>query len=225
MSSPAHDLLESWWLPPNRQALLRHECRLAQRLLALHSGELVLQVGGLRMTSDFWQAQPGRLQGWLVASAQTEVLAPAAVVVTAWESLPLETASVDGFWLPHTLETLVDPQPLLAELARILVPGGRLLVTMLNPWQYLGLNARYHGLRPLSPFRLAAQLDQQGLTGLQIWGISRQGLPTHPINWPGGWLGAASYLLLAEKRTVGLTPLRLSWPSINFGERLYEPAA
>ncbi len=226
MSVLTQALLQTWWAQSAGQQLFANECQLARTLLGTQAGAVMLQVGGLPMDAAFWQTHCWPLQGWLIDAQGPAIRRGVPLLRVDWATLPLETAGVDSYWLPHTLEVLDDPQPLLGELARTLAPGGRLWVAMLNPWGDLGLYARYTvGFRPLSPARLLAVLDHQGLVGLQIWAVSRWRVPTRPVRWPGGWLVAESYLLLAEKRTLGLPPLRPRWPLVNFNERLYEPAA
>lgn len=44
------------------------------------------------------------------------------------DQLPFAAATFDGVVLDNVLEHLADPFPLLSEIARVLVPGGRLLV-------------------------------------------------------------------------------------------------
>ena len=58
------------------------------------------------------------------------------------EALPFAEASLDLVVLPHTLELSVDPHAALREVARVLVPEGRVVITGLNPVSLWGLRQR-----------------------------------------------------------------------------------
>ncbi len=68
------------------------------------------------------------------------------------EALPFPSDSLDLVVLPHTLELAQDPHLALSEAARVLTPGGRVVVTGFNPaslWalrQRLGRTARGLGM-------------------------------------------------------------------------------
>lgn len=57
----------------------------------------------------------------------------------ALHAIPLPNHSLDAVVLHHRLETVVDPRSAIRELARVLVPGGRLGGVLLQPAQPLGL--------------------------------------------------------------------------------------
>lgn len=67
--------------------------------------------------------------------------------IDAWakgdlRALPLRDASFDLIVMSHVAEHLTEPQAVFGELARILRPGGRLLVLTPNRWHYVTLIAR-----------------------------------------------------------------------------------
>lgn len=65
------------------------------------------------------------------------------------EALPFGPASVDLVVMPHTLERCLDPHAALREVARVLVPEGRVLIFGLNPFSLWGMQ---HVLeRPQAP--------------------------------------------------------------------------
>ncbi|MEX0785632.1 MAG: class I SAM-dependent methyltransferase [Dehalococcoidia bacterium] len=57
-------------------------------------------------------------------------------------ALPLRDASFDLIVMSHVAEHLTEPEAVFGELARILRPGGRLLVLTPNRWHYVTLVAR-----------------------------------------------------------------------------------
>ncbi len=63
-------------------------------------------------------------------------------------ALPLRDASFDLIVMSHVAEHLTEPEAVFRELARVLRPGGRLLLLTPNRWHYVALVARLfpHGL-------------------------------------------------------------------------------
>lgn len=76
--------------------------------------------------------------------------------------LPLRNNALDAVVLHHVLETARDPRGSMREVARVLAPGGRLLIVSFNPWSLWGLRSAYarffndsfSGLRFVSSQRL-----------------------------------------------------------------------
>jgi SAM-dependent methyltransferase len=64
------------------------------------------------------------------------------------DDLPLRDASFDLAILSHVAEHLTEPSAAFGELARVLRPGGRLLLLTPNRWHYVAVGAR------LTPHRL-----------------------------------------------------------------------
>ena len=85
------------------------------------------------------------------------------------ESLPIRDASVDVALLSQALHHARDPQRALAEAARIVVPGGRVLVLDLREhheaWVRDRLGDRWLGF---SDERLAALLEGAGFTDIEV---------------------------------------------------------
>lgn len=91
---------------------------------------------------------------------------------SALEAIPLPNNSLDAMVLHHALEVSADPRSGLREAARVLVPGGRLVICAFNPISVWGARCLYgrlrgdafDGLRLVTTFRL---LDWLALLGFE----------------------------------------------------------
>ena len=123
--------------------------------------------------------------------------------------LPLANESVATVVVQHSVVVGRSGSALIEECARVLVPGGRLWLYVLNPlspyrWRWKGA-----GLRAAEPMRWRRSLRA---AGLQPDGMSeglgpRWRIEVSPELQQGPGIRAA-YLLRAEKRSIPLTPLR-----------------
>ncbi len=85
--------------------------------------------------------------------------------------LPIASDSVDAVLLVHTLDFLPDPHQILREVDRILIPGGRLMVTGFNPWSLWGLRRLMGRTSPPWSGRFISQhrvIDWLSLLGFEI---------------------------------------------------------
>jgi len=55
------------------------------------------------------------------------------------DNLPVLTDSIDAVLLPHTLDFCLDPQKVLLEAERVLIPEGRLIISGFNPFSLWGI--------------------------------------------------------------------------------------
>lgn len=69
-------------------------------------------------------------------------------LVARVDELPFQTRTLDGVVLHHALERVADPRTALREVARVLAPGGRLLICGFNPWSAYGLRRLYAKIFP-----------------------------------------------------------------------------
>jgi len=60
--------------------------------------------------------------------------------LTNYEALPFSDASMDLIVMPHTLELSFDPHATLREVARVLVPEGRVVIAGMEPWSLWGIS-------------------------------------------------------------------------------------
>lgn len=140
-----------------------------------------------------------------------------------YDQLPLPNAVVDVAILQHALEYSASPQGVLSEAARVLAPGGHLLLSVTNPMGPIGIaklpmkmfskrpEYQFYGLRKgrikdwlaLLNFQIIAMVD--GAYSLPFEGLSsfkEDALwerTCRKINWPLGNF----YLIHAVKREAG----------------------
>ena len=140
------------------------------------------------------------------------------LVVADTAELPFAGASLDGVVLHHALDVVADRRGTLRETARILKPGGRLVVVGFNPlslWLLSKPLPAFRDLRPLSVPRLSEWLT--------VLGMSRDARPVYlnyrsalPLTlaagpWPAfsTWVNrlqpplGGAYILTATKRGHG----------------------
>ena len=101
------------------------------------------------------------------AECERADLADVDFVVVDTAELPFAGASIDGVVLHHALDVVADRRGTLRETARILKPGGRLVVVGFNPLSLWSLSKplpAFRDLRPLSVPRLSEWLTVLGMT-------------------------------------------------------------
>lgn len=123
--------------------------------------------------------------------------------------LPLAGESVGIVLLQHTLPAGSIGTDLLGECARVLVPGGRLVLYALNPLAPYRWRWRGSGLQGVEPLTWRRRLRKAGLQPEPLsQGIGPSWRPTVSPRLQAGVGLRAAYLLRAEKRTLPLTPIR-----------------
>ncbi|MCA7024399.1 MULTISPECIES: class I SAM-dependent methyltransferase [Stenotrophomonas] len=75
--------------------------------------------------------------------------------------LPLPSEAVNAIILQHV--AALDLEPLLSECARVLMPGGRLWMTLLNRYSPYRARWQWQGPRPPSATRCQLRLQREGL--------------------------------------------------------------
>jgi SAM-dependent methyltransferase len=159
----AHHIIESkdlsdWLQTPAGQYLLEWEQGLCDQLTADWFGYHALQLGQAQLQGLRHNRMPHR---WLALTQHPNSHAGQADFCTDLCALPFADDSLDLVILPHALEASPDPHATLREVARVLVPEGRVLVLGLNPnslWAWRQVRDRWR--RHLWPGRL--YLPQSG---------------------------------------------------------------
>ncbi len=176
------------------------EKEILARILPDLFGYYCLQLGG---TEDLLSASriPYR---WRLDGERAHLLAH-------FEALPVASDSVDVVVLPHTLERSGNPQGILQEVKRILVPEGHALILGFHPFSFSNIYLR----RGLSAGKVKAWCIQLGLEVHQQIGLGGR-------IWP---FPANLYLLRVKKRVAAITPIRPRWQARPSLGSIRQPAA
>lgn len=121
--------------------------------------------------------------------------------VTCALPLPFPSESVNAIVLQHV--TARDAEQLIAECERVLMPGGRLWLSTLNPFSPFRRQWRHHGLVVRTPQRLRHTLEQAGLACDALDWLGPMWRDQAPGRRSVAALRAAC-LFSAEKRTLAL---------------------
>ena len=131
------DELTAWLGTPPGQYLLAWEQAQLDRVVADLFGFHALQLGLPQLDGLRDNRMPHR---WLACDAAGQ---PRAVALCSdTDALPFPERSIDLVVLPHTLELARDPHLTLAEVERVLVPEGRVVILGFNPASLWGLRQR-----------------------------------------------------------------------------------
>lgn len=124
----------------------------------------------------------------------------------SYTDLPIQSSSIDVAFLPHLLDNEKNPELILQEIWRVLIPGGTLVVMGVNPYSFLGIK---YFTRLLSLSGLSRHLKN-----LQFEMIEKNTFFFQPIPEEIGKKWCANrggiYLLTAKKQVVSMTPIETS---------------
>jgi 2-polyprenyl-3-methyl-5-hydroxy-6-metoxy-1,4-benzoquinol methylase len=107
-------------------------------------GRTALDVGCREGVQTRWLAE----RGYAVTSIDKEPRFAGGIAVDLNDGVPFASASFDLVWCSEVLEHLADPRAALAELRRVLRPGGVLLLTTPNSYAWLFRVLALVGLTP-----------------------------------------------------------------------------
>lgn len=147
-------------------------------------------------------------------------------------ALPFAAQSLDVVVLPHVLEFDQNPHQTLREVERILIGEGYLLIVGFNPWSLWGIWRLLLAWKDTVPWckryiSVARLKDWLSLLDFDVIKIERFFFRP-PLQHAGimqklgfvetlghyCWsLFGGCYLMLAQKRVVSLTPIKLQWQS------------
>ena len=142
----SHKIIEmgEWFATPAGRYMLAWEQQRLDLAVADIVGCHALQLGLPPLDALRANRMPHR---WLAAdhvwSGSDPVVGATAVRLQCdFDALPFPAGSLDLVVMPHTLELARDPHRALAEVERVLMPEGRLVITGMNPSSLWGLRQR-----------------------------------------------------------------------------------
>lgn len=206
-----------------------------QRLLALEASWLkswIKQLYGCHLAYVGVDPKP-RFLNYSRTSHQYRLSLPWAYQVAEYEARmdgdawPLDDESLDVVVLQHSLDVSSQPQRLIKEASRCLVPNGYLIVVGFNPYSFWGgwrwlrtFSSKLPWIsRPVPVSRLKDWLIlldlkvEQVFNCAHLWPIKVG--PEHLMQRVDrvlagiNWLPANAYLIVARKTVAGLTPIRM----------------
>ncbi len=161
--------LHDWFATPPGRYLLAWEQEAFDRAVADVFGYHALQMG----VPELEGLRASRIQHHMLASAQLPgAPVPRAAVINDFAALPFAENSLDLVLLPHALELSPDPHATLREVARVLVPEGRVVICGFNAASLWGLRqrrARLYRKLGLGRLYLPAEGDFIGYFRLRDW--------------------------------------------------------
>ncbi len=128
-----HQEMTQWLASPLGQALLESEAAILEPILARIFGYHFLQLG----VSEYSMLAASPVGHKLAFVPQ--YTAGQSDVVASNEALPLQNESVDAVLIHHALDYTPNNHRLLREAARVLMPGGKLVIVGFNPISSWGL--------------------------------------------------------------------------------------
>jgi SAM-dependent methyltransferase len=204
----------------------------ARRLLSLQSAWLQtklrrfsgahLMFHGLDPKIDLLSTSPIKHAFRMALPWQAGITTDAWMISSDW---PLADQSIDLVVMQHSLDFTRQPQQMIREAARTIVPSGYLIIIGFNPWSWWG------GVQKTLPFSINMPwvANAVSMKRLQDWllllDFSIQGTETLGHLWPitlfpervsqridgvlAGSLGMGNfYMVIAQKTTLGMTSLR-----------------
>ncbi|MEA3640120.1 MAG: methyltransferase domain-containing protein [Lamprobacter sp.] len=224
--SAALDDLAEWFKTPIGREVVQLERECIERMIENSFGHFLVQVGCM---SDFRGAfEHSRIRSHVVLSEPPCSDWSGSPLRAKPAELPLAPVSVDALLLPHTLDFALQPQRVLREAERVLIPEGRILIIGFNPLSPWGLmrGALRHRQAPWGGNQLTSSrlIDWLDLLGFQLevrhWLLFRPPLRSafsQRLNWleeagTRWWpLFGGIYVVRAVKRVSLSTPLRPRW--------------
>ncbi|SDK26212.1 class I SAM-dependent methyltransferase [Microbulbifer yueqingensis] len=212
----------NWFESGLGQEILSQQLALAQPLVESLFGYHLMQAG---VTDAIDFAACSRINHCFRLSPSSR---QAGAAVVEFEQLPLPSESIDVVLLHHLLDFSEHPHQVLREAARVLIPGGHLVLVGFNPFSLLGASrllfsraAVQHG----NHLRAARLEDWMNLLDLQAntleRGFFRLPLQHRELLARTSWmerLGArwrlpwgGFYIIVARKEVARMRTLRIQW--------------
>ena len=218
---------DAWYRQMPGLMLLSEEKKVLSRVSKGHHGEIVLQIGGpddARLTETLKTARVV----FLDSLCRTHHEKP--YIQSSLTALPIASESVDTVLVMHALELSDAPEMVLAEVHRILKPGGQVIVCCFNRWSIWNL-LHHAGRKKVFPkagrcrslgsikkwlYALDAEIVVQQTVCFRPPLLSREGIQKWLFLETWGQMIApyfgAAVMVVATKKVVDMTPLiDLEW--------------
>ena len=127
--------IDSWAKQVFGRYLLRQQQRILQRKYSKLPGYRLMHLG---LFPDA-ETLVGFEHLHSFHMSPSHVVAPKSSVVSNYSEIPLPSGVVDVAILQHAVEYSASPQAVLAEISRVVAPGGHMLVFLFNPYGPRGL--------------------------------------------------------------------------------------
>ena len=221
-----HQEMTQWLDSPLGQALLESEAAVLEPILARIFGYHFLQLG----VSEYSMLAASPIGHKLAFVPQ--FAAGQGNAVASNEALPLQSESVDAVLIHHALDYTPDNHRLLREAARVLIPGGKMLIVGFNPLSSWGVRKffRWRNAAPWDARYITSSRVQDWLKLLEfsvdkvehgayllpfthnkvVAAASRFETLGQKLNAPVG----AIYVIVACKQVMPLTPILPRWPKL-----------
>lgn len=219
-------ILGKWYKTAVGRRVASAEAECIERMIENAFGHFLVQIGDVGQFAHALESS--RIRTRVVLSEAGGSGAEGSPLLAKATELPLASASVDALLMPHTLDFAAQPQRVLREAERVLIPEGRILIIGFNPFSTWGLMRSTLGKRRVpwcgNQLTSARLIDWLHLLGLQLemreWLMFRPPLRSaygNRLDWledaGARWcpvLGGA-YVIRAVKRVSLATPLRPRW--------------
>lgn len=232
--------LDAWYQQPLGQALATVVSEYLAEPLSTLFGYHAIQLG-LPSQRLWLQHAPIPHQMVIDHSYTAQTIA----CVAPFTQLPLASASIDLAILPHTLSFVDDPLATLAEVDRVLVADGHLVLFGVNPFSLWGM--RYLLSRPgtripwsghcLPIYRLRRALTQIGYDIRSLETLFHRAPVENPrllrklqfmetMSELARIIPGSLVVIVAQKSTLSMTKIQPLWSYKNFviGKRFIQPA-
>lgn len=222
--------LKSWYTHPPGAQLAVVEAQQLSRLLPSLFGYYLLQLGEGQSRRGL-EASPILQQIGLNRAGESRSGLP--LLQGDYAHLPFKSDSIDVIILHHVLEFEAEPEKILEESWRVLMPEGHLIIFGFNPISIFALWRWFTRHLPKMSHACSATKVCHDLLELGVDIIENSSFffrpPLHnkkwlhnlrfldimgQIAWPNG---GAVYLIVAKKKVLTLTPIRPRWRAVDVG--------
>ena len=226
-----HGLVSEWFKTQLGEEVLDKEKSLLNQLLPSMFGYYLVQTG---FGAPQWLTSSSTIHKKVFVSELPQISEYYHSVCSRLDELALATESVDVAILHHSLDFESAPHRALREIARVIIPGGKIVIVGFNPWSIWGFCQLFMATSArlpwcgnfLSPYRIS---DWLKLLDFQVEGYESilHGLPTArpKVRKLFGWLAylgqhiwrqkGGVYVMVATKQVSTLTPIKPAFQSVR----------